>query len=131
MNKNTLIALSLGIFLIVLAAWYAGRDSSPNGNPPIPASVSVVNGVQIIEILARGGYTPRRIEAQAGIPTVLKVRTQNTFDCSASLVIPRLNYRKMLSPLGTEEIQISAEKAQGTLKGLCSMGMYGFEINVS
>ncbi|MFH0890441.1 MAG: cupredoxin domain-containing protein [Candidatus Liptonbacteria bacterium] len=129
MNKNIGIALSLGIILVVASIWYAGRDSGRDESDPSPASVSVIDGRQVIEVLARGGYTPHKINAQAGIPTVLKVRTQNTFDCSASLVIPQMNYRKMLSPLGTEEIVISAEKAQGVLRGLCSMGMYGFEIN--
>lgn len=129
MKRNTLLALLLGTFLVLFAIWYAGSGSSANDLPPSPASVSIVDGVQIIEVLARGGYTPRSIEAKTGIPTVLKVRTKNTFDCSAALIIPQMSYRKMLSPSGTEEIRIPAEKAQGTLKGLCSMGMYGFEIS--
>jgi len=129
MKKNIVVALALGIFLILFAVWYASSSSSPDDTAPPPASVSIVNGIQIIEVLARGGYSPRRIEAKAGMPTVLKVSTKNTFDCSAALVIPQMNYRKMLSPSGTEEIQISAENAQGTFKGMCSMGMYGFEIN--
>lgn len=129
MKKNTLFALLFGTLLVLLAIWYAGSGSSSNNSPPSPASVSIIDGVQIIEVLARGGYTPRSIEAKAGMPTVLKVATKNTFDCSAALVIPQMDYRKMLSPSGMEEIRIPAEKAQGTLKGLCSMGMYGFEIN--
>ncbi len=129
MKRNTLLALLFGTLLVLLAIWYAGSGSSSNNSPPSPASVSIVDGVQIIEVLARGGYTPRSIEAKAGMPTVLKVATKNTFDCSAALVIPQMDYRKMLSPSGMEEIRIPAEKAQGTLKGLCSMGMYGFEIN--
>ncbi len=129
MEKNTSLALLLGTFLVLFAIWYASSGSPPNNLPPSPTSVSIVNGVQIIEVLARGGYSPRSIEAKAGVPTVLKVKTQNTFDCSAALVIPQMSYRKVLSPSGTEEIQIPTEKAQGTLKGMCGMGMYGFEIN--
>ena len=45
-----------------------------------------------------------------------------------SLVIPKLSYQKFLQPSGTEEIAISGEQAQGTMQGLCSMGMYNFQI---
>jgi len=68
------------------------------------------------------------VVAKAGIPTMLRINTNGTFDCSASVVIPKLSYQKFLQPSGTEDIEITAEKAQGTLQGLCSMGMYNFQI---
>ena len=88
----------------------------------------MVDGKQIIDISAKGGYSPRVVEAKSRVPTVLRVNTQGTFDCSASLVIPKLSYQKFLQPSAIEEILISAEQAQGTLQGLCAMGMYGFQI---
>ena len=90
---------------------------------------TVVDGKQFIDITAKGGYSPRVVTAKAGMPTVLRVQTNGTFDCSASLVIPKLSYQKFLQSSGTEEIIISPEAAQGTMKGLCSMGMYSFEID--
>ena len=66
--------------------------------------------------------------AKAGIPTILRVKTNGTFDCSASLAIPNLSYQKFLQPSGTEDIAITAEQARGTLQGLCSMGMYNFQV---
>ena len=62
------------------------------------------------------------------MPTILRMKTSGTFDCSASLVIPKLSYQKFLQPSGTEEINIPSEQAQGTMQGLCSMGMYNFQI---
>jgi len=58
----------------------------------------------------------------------LKISTNGTYDCSSSLVIPSLNYRKFLQPTGVEEITIPKDKAIGKLRGLCGMGMYSFEI---
>ena len=87
------------------------------------------NGKQVVEILARGGYSPARTVAKSGVDTILRVKTQNTFDCSASLVIPSLGYRQFLKQNGTEDIIVPADKAQGTLRGLCSMGMYSFEVS--
>ena len=124
MQKSILVSICLSLLLIFGAIWFAGRPAGVDNE----TAVSVIGGKQIIDITAKGGYSPRVILAQAGMPTVLRVATRGTFDCSASLVIPKLSYQKFLSPTGTEEIAISPEQAQGTMQGLCSMGMYNFQI---
>ncbi|MDO8522581.1 MAG: cupredoxin domain-containing protein [bacterium] len=124
MQKPILISICVSILLILGAFWFSSRTPSAyNGS-----AVSIVDGKQIIDISAKGGYSPRVVLARAGIPSVLRVSTRGTFDCSSSLVIPKLQYQKFLSPTGTEEIPISPEQAQGTMQGLCSMGMYNFQI---
>jgi plastocyanin domain-containing protein len=92
------------------------------------SAVSMQDGVQVIDLTAKGGYTPKFVEAKAGVATELRVATQGTFDCSASLVILELDYDSILEPTGVETIAIAANKAQGTLEGTCGMGMYDFEI---
>ncbi len=124
MQKSILISICVSLLLIFGAFWFAGKsDDGNNAN-----AVSVVEGKQIIDISAKGGYSPRIIDAKAGMPTTLRVNTKGTFDCSASLVIPKLSYQKFLQSSGTEEIPISAEQAQGTMQGLCGMGMYNFQV---
>jgi Cu+-exporting ATPase len=131
MNKPTLISFAVAIVLIGWAFWATslkpGADTGTGVTPSAPTA-SIVDGKQIIDITAKGGYSPRVVVAKAGVPTVLRVTTNGTFDCSASVVIPKLSYQKFLQPSGTEEINISAEQAQGTLQGLCAMGMYNFQI---
>lgn len=85
-------------------------------------------GKQIISILAKGGYSPQKISAKAGEETVLRLSTNKTFDCSASVIIPALSYEMTLPPTGSQDVPIRKDQAQGTLRGSCSMGMYGFEI---
>lgn len=125
MDKPILISIIVSAALIGGALWIL-----PAGESPVSSAeaVSVVGGTQYIDMTARGGYFPRVIEARAGMPTVLRMRTNGTFDCSSSLVIPKLSYQKFLPATGVEEIAIPAEKAQGTLQGLCSMGMYNFQV---
>lgn len=125
MDKTILISILVSAVLIGGAFWIlpAGEGSASSAE-----AVSMVNGTQYIDMTARGGYFPRVVEAKAGVPTVLRMRTEGTFDCSSSLVIPKLSYQKFLPATGVEEIEISAEKAQGTLQGLCSMGMYSFQV---
>src|SRR3989344_4641689 len=130
MNIQMLTALAISATVIGIAFWIVPTNSEVSGGGlPAPTAV-IVDGTQIIDITAKGGYSPRVVVAKAGIPTVVRIATKDTFDCSASVVIPRLSYQKFLQPSGIEEIQITADQATGTLQGLCSMGMYNFKIKL-
>lgn len=101
-----------------------------NGIPDTPVNnVSIENGRQIIEIQARGGYRPRITNAKSGLPTTIRVKTNGTFDCSAGLTVPSLNYKTFLPSTGSTEIEIPAQGKGALLRGLCQMGMYDFRIN--
>ncbi len=91
-------------------------------------NVSIVEGKQIIEINAKGGYAPRTSNAQANIPTTLKISTLGTFDCSSSLVIPSIGYRANLPPSGETLVELPPQAQGSTLRGVCGMGMYSFSI---
>ncbi len=94
----------------------------------VSQNVSTDNGKQIVEVSAKGGYTPRISTAKADTPTILRIKTSSTFDCSSALRIPSLGYSKNLPPSGTTDIEIPAQAAGSTLKALCSMGMYNFSV---
>lgn len=128
MNIRILIAFVVSVVLISWAFFIVSAKPSVEKEIAATSAVSFVDGKQIIDLSAKEGYSPRIISAKAGVPTVLRVSTDRTFDCSASLVIPKLSYQKLLQSSGVEEITISADQAQGNLQGLCSMGMYGFQI---
>ncbi len=91
-------------------------------------NVSIVDGKQIIEIKAKGGYSPRVSVAKANMPTVLRFDTNGTFDCSASVRIPSMNLSKILPNSGTTDIDLGNPKL-GMLQGTCGMGMYPFQVN--
>ena len=128
MSNATVVALCFSAVLVGGAFLFTAARSAPEGEGSAASTAAVVDGVQVVDIAAKGGYAPRVVVARAGIPTTLRVQTSGTFDCSASLVIPALSYRKFLPPSGVEEIFIPTERAQGTLRGLCSMGMYNFRV---
>lgn len=108
---------------VLLASSGKTSESNTNGD-----NVSVVDGKQIIEIGAKGGYAPRVSVAKADIPTILRVQTRGTFDCSSALTIPSIGYRENLPPSGVTEIEVPAQKSGATLQGLCAMGMYNFKV---
>jgi len=128
MDIKVTIALIVSVVIIVWAFMVVSQKPGENNDRGVPPVAIITDGTQIIDISARGGYSPRLVTAKAGVPTVLRVATNGTFDCSASIVIPKLSYQKFLQPTGTEDIAISAEQAQGTLVGTCAMGMYSFQI---
>jgi plastocyanin domain-containing protein len=117
--------LLVAVGLVVLGSGGVGGSTQRETQAGV---ASVVDGVQYIDITARGGYAPKVTRATANTASVLRVTTNNTYDCSSALVVPALGYREFLKPTGTVEIPIPADKAQGTLEGLCSMGMYHFSV---
>jgi plastocyanin domain-containing protein len=125
--KAIIISVSLVSVLLIGGAFiYAkNRSSLPasNGN-----NVSVVGDKQIIDLTAKGGYSPLRSTAKAGVPTTLRVSTNGTFDCSSSFRIPSMDISRSLPATGVTEIDLGSPKL-GVLKGVCGMGMYPFEID--
>jgi len=87
------------------------------------------NAIQSVDITAKGGYSPELSILQADVPTLLRIHTQNTFDCSASLVISELHFDQQLPPSGKTELTIPPQPKGKKLVGRCSMGMYSFTLS--
>lgn len=126
--KAIIISIILAVILIGGAIFLKNNGISSSAFTRDFENVSLLDGKQVIEIHAKGGYFPRNTTAQAEIPTILKIKTQSTFDCSSALVIPDLNYRANLSPSGEVLVDIPPQKTGTKLQGLCAMGMYSFII---
>ncbi len=129
--KKTLVISTLIIAAAII--FMATKEKTPKvtryeNTQTISQNVSTAEGKQIIDISAKGGYAPRLTVAKANVPTILRVKTSATFDCSSALRIPTLKYSKNLPPTGTTDIEVPAQAAGTTLKALCSMGMYNFSV---
>jgi len=130
MKKNIITAIIVSVILIAFALIITNKSNQTTSQKVPVNNVSIVNNVQIIELQAKGGYTPRVSKALAGIPTILRINTNGTFDCSSSVRIPTMNIFKSLPQSGTTDIDLGTQKV-GKLQGTCGMGMYPFEINFS
>lgn len=126
MKKTTLIIIFVAAGIAILMLAFA-KPKAPEQSIAPGANVHLEGSVQIIDLRARGGFSPEKTVAKAGIPTILRVATDGTFDCSSSVRIPALKFSKILKPTGTEDIDLGSPKA-GTLQGMCGMGMYPFVI---
>ena len=123
-TKTTVVSILVAAVLVGGAIIFLSNSKGSNTN-----NISIVDGKQIVTISAKGGYSPRVTNAKAGIPTVIKMDTQGTFDCSSALNIPSVGYRGNLPPSGETAINIPVQKAGTAMRGLCAMGMYNFKIN--
>ena len=122
--KATLVSILVAVANIGGAVYFATRTPEVAST----ANVSVQGGTQVVEIKAKGQYSPRVTEAKAGIPTVLRMATDGTFDCTSQLTVPSIGYRQILPPSGTTDIALEPQKTGSIVKGICSMGMYNFEV---
>jgi plastocyanin domain-containing protein len=134
MNKKGFLIIFGTVVVVILIIIFSkqgpktvtyGEAASTQTTSP---NVSTENDKQIIEIVAKGGYTPRSTIAKANVPTIIRVKTNNTFDCSSTLRIPAINYSKNLEPTATDDIELPKEPEGATLSGVCGMGMYNFSI---
>lgn len=129
---NKVIVGSLVVMVLAIAGIFMllrGGGSNTPASSTGQMNVSVIDGKQVIEIKAKGGYAPRVTVAKANMPTVINVQTSGTFDCSSALTVPAIGFRTMLPSSGVTPIEIPPQQPGTTIKGVCSMGMYSFAVN--
>ncbi len=92
------------------------------------ANVTQENETQVIAINVKGDYQPALTEAKAGVPSVLRMASSGVYSCALALKVPKLGFQQYLPPTGTTDIPVPPQKAGSSIKGICSMGMYNFEV---
>lgn len=123
--KYTILSLVLAVALIGGVMYFAGKS----GSTASTSNVFMENGKQIVEINAKSGYSPSLTAAKSGIPTILRMKTNGTYDCSAGLKIPSISYQTFLPASGSTDIDIPSQAAGGSINAVCVMGMYNFAVN--
>lgn len=131
MQKSTILSIVSSLVLIG-GIFFISDQPTPSGDGAGAQiqNVEIRDGAQYVTILAKGGYFPRVSEIKSGLPTKLIVKTDGTYDCSASLVIRSLGFQKILQPIGEEIIDLGVPEPGGKVQGVCGMGMFSFQIQV-
>ncbi|MBM3700383.1 MAG: hypothetical protein FJW68_05645 [Actinobacteria bacterium] len=123
-----LLVLSISLFFLFSCA----GNIKPGGqaeNPGSKSSTIDLEGKQIIEVNAvSGGYYPGSIKSKAGLPSVLRINSENSYGCERAFTIPQLKIKAILPINGITEIEIGEFEPGARLLGTCSMGMYSFVI---
>lgn len=127
------ILFGIVVISVLLMGGYIVKNilgSSQESKVPVARdNVSIVDGTQIILLTAKGGYLPAVSTVKAGMPTILRVNTTGTFDCSSAIRIPSLKVSQNLPVTGSTDVTLGTLSA-GSISGNCGMGMYPFQIVV-
>lgn len=131
-----LLVLGLGLWSVNSGLNLAGSPLSVNrmfaslteSPSAAGAQAQIVDGVQEVTINVRGGYSPNVVSAKSGVPTRLRLVTNETYDCSRAFVIPSLRIQRVLPATGETIIDLPAQQA-GYMYFACSMGMYTGVVN--
>ena len=125
----TLIAISAMIFLLNSCKSIAAPDlNEQNSDISVDSTIGTSGNEQIIEVTVSGGYSPRIINAQAGVPTILRMKSDGAYGCERAFRIPKLGIQEMLPVDGNTDFDLGIQDKGTTLVGVCSMGMYSFKI---
>ena len=83
----------------------------------------VKKGIQEVDIIVDGGYTPDRIEVAAGEPVKLNFYRQDASSCLEQVLLPDFNKALDLTLNQTTSVEIVPERS-GEYNFTCGMNMY-------
>ena len=83
----------------------------------------VKRGIQEVNIIVDGGYTPDRIDVTAGEPVRLNFYRQDPSNCLSQVLLPDFNKALDLTLNQTTSVEIVPEKP-GEYSFTCGMNMY-------
>lgn len=117
-------ALRLGGSPVTFAAAKDALFSSP---PPVVATAAA-DGVQEARIaVSSGGYSPARVQIDAGRPARIVFASDNAAGCALALLFE--GQQMILPQTGETPIDLPPQRP-GTISYMCAMGMYGGTIEV-
>lgn len=115
MSMGELSIVVSGLALTGLLAWYFF-------GPKKSHRAELDDGVQVIDVTVKGGYSPDVIQLVAGIPVRMMFDRQETGDCSSRVVIPDFHVNQALPAFATTAVEFTAARP-GNFEFACGMNM--------
>ncbi|MDQ3610493.1 MAG: heavy metal translocating P-type ATPase, partial [Actinomycetota bacterium] len=79
-------------------------------------------GLQIVDIVVRGGYAPNLVRVTAGTPVRLRFDRQDKSDCTSRVVFPDVRRSASLAPFATTSLDLTFDEP-GSYSWGCGMNM--------
>ncbi len=115
MNVTDFVVIGADATLAIgLGYWFFG--------PRPTAEAALTGGVQEVRVTVRGGYSPDRIRAQAGVPLRLVFDRQESGDCTSRVVFPDFGINQELPAFATTTVTIPPQRP-GEYGFACGMNM--------
>ena len=116
MDTAEIIVVIGGVSLIAFVLWYFFGERE--------ATAAVVNeaGVQEIDVMVKGGYSPDVIVVDRGRPVRLNFRREETSSCSEQVILGDFGIARDLPAFKTTPVEFTPEKS-GEFPFTCGMNM--------
>lgn len=118
-----------GVVVIAFAIinFQSGMNLTGLASPKLPTETSQQSSqegdVQVVKMTQKvNGYVPNQFTVKKGIPVRWEIFSETTYSCASSVVIPELKIGKYLE-YGPNIIEFTP-KEEGTIRFMCSMGMF-------
>ena len=115
MGSRELVTIVIAVVLTGALAWYFF-------GPRRYRRADLDGGVQVIEVIVKGGYSPDVIQVTAGVPVRLLFDRQEAGDCSSRVVLPAFKVNQTLAAFATTAVDFLPEEP-GEYQFACGMNM--------
>ena len=95
-----------GVVAIALVNWWFFLAQGQTGR-----AATGEGGVQAVDVVVRGGYSPSTIRVESGRPVRLLFDRQETSSCSEEIVFPDFGIRRYLPANAKTAVEITPEHA--------------------
>lgn len=124
MDTTEIIVIVGGVIAIAAVLWWFFGERET-----VAANVGV-SGVQEIDIMVKGGYSPDVIAVKKGIPVKLNFYRDETSSCSEQVIISDLHIARELPAFKTTSIEFTPDRT-GEFDFTCGMNMLHGKLKVS
>ena len=97
--------------------------------PKKSSKAEVADGVQVVTVTVKGGYSPDTIEVAAGVPVRLSFDRQESGECSSRVVFPDFKVNQLLPANETTTVEFTPDEP-GEYTFACGMNMLHGRIRV-
>jgi len=122
-NWTVIVGAAIALAALAALAWHI------RARPVSRRASSQPDGTQAATVVVDGGYSPSRIELEAGVPTVLRFERREDDPCTEMLVCELLPSQHRLVAHGETAIRFTPQRP-GRYAFTCGMGMYSGELVV-
>ena len=115
MSVSNVVTILGALLLTGLLAWYFF-------GPKRSRQAQMSEGVQIITVTVKGGYSPDIIEVASGVPVRMLFDRQESGDCTSRVVFPHFKVNQSLPAFETTTVEFLPEEP-GEYEFACGMNM--------